>query len=219
MIAGNPVTVSSTAPVTVPIPTAGGSGTVQGVKLSNTSNLFVIVSIGGSSIFLDPQSYLTIPLGGMSSIITLALAPNQLLLPATIYPTFFYTGDPHITFSQSPTQQSIGLSNTTTITPATSGELYVGNISQDTNITSSSGIYKWIQIYADTTMVYLYYIGDTATQQPVVAIVPNSQGYGTTPPGFDYYFRQGFYIANIIGSATDLTVFAYISYGLIPYSG
>ncbi len=169
MIVGQVIAVDSTTPISVNIP-GSGAATVTGVKLSNASSIFVVARIGPSSMYIDPQTYIVTPLGGLTTTIELYLAPGQ-SGAAAIYPTFFYSTDGPVSVSGGSINQQ-----TVTIGGGTVDVTIPGTV---TVVTGSSALDVAGSVTADITNASLNVTGDVAISSGTVDI--QSSGSNTIP--------------------------------------
>jgi len=81
---------------------------VSGVQLHNASTGFVVVKVQARSTYLAPQTWLTLPLGGQTSSITVTLLDTS---SGTLYVTVYMQTDGQVQPGQGPiNQQQVGIS-------------------------------------------------------------------------------------------------------------
>jgi len=103
-----PLALSQGVEHTVSLPTG-----VSGVQLHNASTGFVLLKVQARSTYLAPQTWLTLPLGGQTSSITVTLLDTS---SGTLYVTVYMQTDGQVQPGQGPiNQQQVGV-NTSVVT-------------------------------------------------------------------------------------------------------
>jgi len=130
---------------------------VSGVQLHNASTGFVVVKVQARSTYLAPQTWLTLPLGGQTSSITVTLLDTS---SGTLYVTVYMQTDGQVQPGQGPiNQQQVGI-NTSVVTY---GLAYDPNLSQQEYIFSVpvpsgtlTATVAWFNLFSYKTTVQTY---------------------------------------------------------------
>jgi len=147
-----PLTLSQGVERTVPLPTG-----VSGVQLHNASTGFVLVKVQARSTYLAPQTWLTLPLGGQTSSITVTLLDTS---SGTLYVTVYMQTDGQVQPGQGPiNQQQVGI-NTSVVTyslaydPNLSAQEYIFSVPVPSGTLTAT--VAWFNLFSYKTTVQTY---------------------------------------------------------------